>query len=76
MWVLGIELRSSDLAASLYLLSHLAIPVSQEVKALRRVGAAGGPTLKPYLLLVADSLCSCQFYPLTLIVRHPISQYW
>lgn len=71
MWALGIGLRSSDLTAGLDLLSHLASPVSQEVKALRRVG----PTFKPHLLLVADSLFSCQFYPLTFVLRHSISQY-
>lgn len=76
MWTLGIGLRSSGLAAGLDLLSHLGSPVSPEVKALRRVRAAQGPTLKPRLLLVADFLCSCQFYPLTLVMRHPISQYW
>lgn len=76
MWALGIGLRSSDLTAGLDLLSHLASPVSQEVKASRRVAAAQGPTLKPHILLVADSLCSCQLYPLTLVVRHPIIQYY
>lgn len=70
MWALGIGLRSSDLTAGLDLLSHLASLVSQEVKASRRVATSQGPTLKPHILLVADSLCSCQLYPLTLVVTH------